>query len=772
MQKGWLQTTLVTVVAACGAVALPGVASAQVPCTGVEIIGLRGSGEELNADEHNMGKLVGPMADAIADKIPAPVSRRFVGIAYPAGDASAVTVLSRSYFASKELGESVLDSYLDTRMGTCPDTKYVVMGYSQGAHAAGDLLAREPSSTTDKIKAFIMFGDPRFNPDAEYTWGSFDPRNHGIAGARSLNDFSSWKKRVMSFCNNGDLICQGIGFGHGTDTHSAANYINPYQTLITGRVRQLLGFSVPTPPARPPLDLAFVIDSTGSMSGSIDGVTRAAATMVDNLDASSDWRVGLVDYKDTDQGDPYAARVDLAMTSNGTSFRTAVQSLVASGGGDYPEGVYSGLITAFQQLTWRPGSRRSVILIGDAPAKDPEPITGYRLSDVIAASPPAARVAAAAAADGAAIYPLSIFGGGGGTFAALAAETGGRVFGVEDPELVTDQVLAAVDEASGAEATLQLTLAAPPVNRAGRPVSFVANASYEVADVTEYEWDFDADGTVDEETTTGRTEHLYDGEYFGNVRVTARAANGVARSAAAFIEVYEDAPVAAGPPLGLRAEGPQTGGNLQLAWDEPEDLGGSELVSYQVLVSHDASGVDTLLLPPEARRTGFAGLDTGRYTVTVAAITDAGTGAPASIDIDVKNYVPSGGSFVPPVFVPQGSFPSGLPGQSVLPGPPVSAKVTRVHWRARKLLFRVACPAAAPSRCLVRATLMTKGRRPRQLGKTRAILLQGAVRPMSIRLNRRKLRVARRAAVRLLVQTVTDGGQLTQFRAVPPRRRQ
>src|SRR5829696_5191396 len=132
-------------------------ASAAVgPCTDVQIIGLRGSGESQVDTQHNMGSLVGPVADAIAEQAQGAATVSFYGVPYKAGDANWKTALSQSYFDSKKQGMSMLHSYLADVTAACPLMKLVVLGYSQGAHAAGDQLAQEPKSVTDHVAGLVL----------------------------------------------------------------------------------------------------------------------------------------------------------------------------------------------------------------------------------------------------------------------------------------------------------------------------------------------------------------------------------------------------------------------------------------------------------------------------------------------------------------------------------------------------------------------------------------------------------------------------------------
>ena len=102
---------------------------------------------------------------------------------------------------------------------------------------------------------------------------------------------------------------------------------------------------------------------------------RAQAGAIANRIVTADGRsrVSLVEYRD--HGDAFVARTVVPLTSNFADFNTGLNSLSANGGGDTPEAVYSGIVEALRS-SWQVGGKRSVILIGDAPPHDPEPVTG------------------------------------------------------------------------------------------------------------------------------------------------------------------------------------------------------------------------------------------------------------------------------------------------------------------------------------------------------------------------------------------------------------
>jgi hypothetical protein len=607
-------------------------AVAGTPCTDVEIVGLRGSSEEYLASQHGMGSLLGPVADTIMTQLSGAVTFSAYGVPYSAVDAIS-GVLDGDYFQSKHEGSEMLHEYLLERAVKCPGTKFVVMGYSQGAHAAGDELAGESSFITDRIAAFVMFGDPRFNPEAAYDWGSFDHRDRGLAGARSLSDFSGWSDRVFSFCHQNDLICQGIGWDHGTDAHSQQKYVSDYADLVAGLVRRRLGL---TQLPRVPLDLAFVIDSTGSMGSSIQGVREAVSSMVDKLEEKeSDYRIGLVDYKDTDQGDPYAAQVDLDLGPNAPAFRSALDAFSVSGGGDEPEAVYSGLMKAFTGLSWRATSRKAVILIGDAPGKDPEPITGYTRASVLAAShsispvtplvAPSAVAAGAAGGDSASIYPVAVGSAPLSTFDPLAEGSGGTVFPVAGSTEVSEELLEAVDTAA---APVEVVLSSTGERRPGETVTFSVGANYVGGEIVDYAWDFDGDGIIDETTSSRQVTHVYPGEFEGTADVTAIASDGHEGSASTPVTITVDAPVPAGPPAGLTVASPAPN-TLQMTWQPPADLGGGSLAGYEVRVEDrsDSRLLDARGVSSSTNQLSLGSIPAGIYSVTVDSVTEAGSGA-------------------------------------------------------------------------------------------------------------------------------------------------
>lgn len=126
---------------------------------------------------------------------------------------------------------------------------------------------------------------------------------------------------------------------------------------------------------RPSVDLAFVVDTTGSMSGLLEAAKAkvwAIANEVGKGKPSPRLRMGLVAYRD--RGDSYVTKtVDLS--ANLDTMYAELLALSAGGGGDGPEHVVQGLEDAVEKMSWsaEPKALKVVFLVGDAPPHEDYP---------------------------------------------------------------------------------------------------------------------------------------------------------------------------------------------------------------------------------------------------------------------------------------------------------------------------------------------------------------------------------------------------------------
>lgn len=119
-------------------------------------------------------------------------------------------------------------------------------------------------------------------------------------------------------------------------------------------------------PVGVPVDLVFVVDTTGSMEDDIHAAQAEMRTILARLTRSNpDRRVGVVGYRD--RGDEYLTSTFLQLDTHEASIIHAIDSLKVAGGGDRPEHVYAGLSTALAFQPWRPHASQHIVLMGDAP---------------------------------------------------------------------------------------------------------------------------------------------------------------------------------------------------------------------------------------------------------------------------------------------------------------------------------------------------------------------------------------------------------------------
>lgn len=119
----------------------------------------------------------------------------------------------------------------------------------------------------------------------------------------------------------------------------------------------------------PRLDVAFLLDATGSMGDEIDAVKERIRDMIAEIavgDPAPDVRFGIVAYRD--RGDEYVTKM-YPLTRDIDHVVADLDQIQASGGGDYPESLNEALHTVLHDLNWDPGAQvgRLVFLIADAP---------------------------------------------------------------------------------------------------------------------------------------------------------------------------------------------------------------------------------------------------------------------------------------------------------------------------------------------------------------------------------------------------------------------
>lgn len=150
------------------------------------------------------------------------------------------------------------------------------------------------------------------------------------------------------------------------------------------------------------LSLVFVLDKSGSMSGSnIEQSKEAIKNCISQIESGV--TMGLVSFESE-------ASVECSLTTNGSAVRSAVDTIEATGGTDISTGIAAGL-----ELLGNRGGTKVIILLSD----------GYGSGDLDS-------VLSEAVSKGVIIYTIGLQGSDEGTLQNISASTGGQFIMVED----------------------------------------------------------------------------------------------------------------------------------------------------------------------------------------------------------------------------------------------------------------------------------------------------------------------------------------------------
>jgi hypothetical protein len=194
---------------AATAVATPAHAvSSTAFCTQVIVIGVRGTNEAAG-----FGGRLNFTASVVTQT---PLTARRVALGYPA------TAVSPIYSLSQNTGVINLKALVTQLSSQCgPNTRFVLAGYSQGAHVVGDVLAsdspyRLAATYRNRIAAVIFFGDPTYRLGQPYNYGTGVVNGTWPKPAGVLSEFNS---RLRAYCYQGDAWCQNNPLGDTADVH-------------------------------------------------------------------------------------------------------------------------------------------------------------------------------------------------------------------------------------------------------------------------------------------------------------------------------------------------------------------------------------------------------------------------------------------------------------------------------------------------------------------------------------------------------------------------
>lgn len=129
-------------------------------------------------------------------------------------------------------GIAAVQSHLSSQNTACPNQRFVIVGYSQGAVVSHDAVANLTSSAAEaKIIGLVMFGDPYLK-----STNPTDPNGRPISAFPA-----NLQSDIYENCNVDDPVCSPsgvnilahLGYASGDYISNSANFISKQYAAAT-----------------------------------------------------------------------------------------------------------------------------------------------------------------------------------------------------------------------------------------------------------------------------------------------------------------------------------------------------------------------------------------------------------------------------------------------------------------------------------------------------------------------------------------------------------
>lgn len=298
--------------------------------------------------------------------------------------------LSRGQFfdfaESVTQGSGELKAYIRIMSAACPQTKFVLGGYSQGAMVLSRTLDELDSN---RIIYVATFGDPKlYLPEgkgtippaclgkeySEYRAHVPDCRAYeGILGSYRPYEPEGYADKLGTWCNTKDIMCSSVASVEDHTSYTTEGLYSGAARKVKTRLKRAFPQAFANTPARPWANSAhnvvFLIDATISMGLYRRYVERAKTLTEQILDNGG--AVAIADYRDLLE-DSYEPHIDCDFGCTQAEVESTLSSFDFSGGGDAPESALSAMKYVLDNLNWEAGAAKSIVLITDSDYHSPD----------------------------------------------------------------------------------------------------------------------------------------------------------------------------------------------------------------------------------------------------------------------------------------------------------------------------------------------------------------------------------------------------------------
>ena len=187
-------------------------AASADPCSDVAVVFARGSHQDPG---------LGDVGQAFVDSLTSQVGGRSVGsyaVNYPAND---------DYHSSAPMGSDDARAHIQDTVASCPNTRIVLGGYSQGSTVIDLATNAMPAPVADHVAAVALFGEPS---------GGFSSM---LWGGQPLPTVSPlYGGKTISLCAPDDPICSGGGNIIAHVSYIDAGMTNQAATFVANHLNQ------------------------------------------------------------------------------------------------------------------------------------------------------------------------------------------------------------------------------------------------------------------------------------------------------------------------------------------------------------------------------------------------------------------------------------------------------------------------------------------------------------------------------------------------------
>ena len=431
---------------------------------------------------------------------------------------------------SVEEGIAEIKSYISEVTATCPNTKFVLAGYSQGGMVISKSL---PKLHPDQILYSATFGDPKlYLPEgfgvvppacqnkylSNYRKNVPDCRTaEGILKALKPYQIRKYRNKLGAWCNEADFMCGSyfdLSGSFSSDpsktllkAHLAyskdGSFVSAAKVISQAIKKAQNPTTGPLPNSRH--DTVILLDTTQSMDLLSNEFKAQVLKLATNI-LKKGGRVSLYEYRDLSDGFHPHQLCSLGCTL--PELKSKLENVSFEYGGDDDESLLSALKTVMLDTLWEKSALKSIVVITDAGFHQPDH-DGTNLKDVVDLS---------LKIDPVSVYPV-VPTDLHPNYQELASLTGGKVF---DPDSSADYFSDQIVDRP--EISFDQSYYAGTI---GETLEFELLIS-EPTNNYRFEWDLDADGIF--ETTTSSPVAFYTYHQPKNGFVQARVIDASGRS--------------------------------------------------------------------------------------------------------------------------------------------------------------------------------------------------------------------------------------------------